>query len=181
MEPSAGYQTQPNEPLFGRSRPRLTVPRTPLETWCELAAVFMLLAACVMPASAWASLPPEIPVHFGISGSPDRWGGKEMLLIFVVVPGFLYTLMTILSRFPHTFNYPVPITVANAARQYQLARELLAKLKLAILTMFAYIEWQVIEVGRGTSQGFSPWFLPVFLVLIVGLTFSYFRAARRER
>jgi len=41
-------------------------------------------------------------------------------------------LVTIVSRYPHTSNYPFPIIEANAERQYRLARELMSMMRVTL-------------------------------------------------
>jgi uncharacterized membrane protein len=42
-----------------------------------LAVPAALAGACVvLVAVAWRSLPPQVPVHWGLSGAPDRWASK---------------------------------------------------------------------------------------------------------
>jgi hypothetical protein len=52
--------------------------------------VTLAIAALVLAAVAWPSLPAEVPVHWGPSGAPDRWAPKALafggLLAITVLP-----------------------------------------------------------------------------------------------
>jgi len=101
-------------------------------------------------------------------------------LLFLPLGGaFLYMLLTVVSRFPHTFNYPCKITQENAEVQYLLARYLLAFLKAEIIWVFVYIQWMTIQVALGKAAGLGLVFLPVFLVLIFGTIAVYFYKSYR--
>ena len=61
--------------------------------WILIGAMFVLAVA------AWPSAPDRIPVHWGLSGEPDRYGGKlEGLLMLPLVTLGVYLLMLFLPR-----------------------------------------------------------------------------------
>jgi uncharacterized membrane protein len=127
------------------------------------------------------NLPDKIPVHFGVSGNPDLWGDKIKLTYIPVVMIFIYGLLTLVVRFPHTFNYLVEITQENAEFQYKNARKLISWLKIEIIFVFAYIEWITVQVAYGKKSGLDVWFLPFFLVLLFGTVIFYFFKMIRNR
>ncbi len=157
------------------------VPRTPFEVSLEWVAAIGLASIFVMLAWAWSELPDRVPQHFGVSGRPDAWGGKQILWLFPGVAAGLSLLLTITNRFPQTFNYPWPITEQNAAVQYVLARTLLTALKAEIVALLAYLEWETIQVALGKSSGLGAGFTPVFLGVIALTTAIYFVRAYRAR
>lgn len=106
------------------NRPILPIPRSPSAAVLEIVAVAGTVLSVALLVQSWKALPPVIPVHFGISGKPDGWGAKPTLWLFPALSAAIYVGLTVLSRFPHTFNYPVPITEENALQQYRLACEL---------------------------------------------------------
>ena len=106
-------------------RPVMTLPLTNLEKVLELLSGMGVLFNLVLVIIAWGTVPDRIPTHFDPSGLPDSWGGKESLILLPMAVIFLYSLLTVVSRFPHTFNYPWKITEENAKAQYLNARYLL--------------------------------------------------------
>ncbi|MEG4037244.1 hypothetical protein QUA03_25885 [Microcoleus sp. S36b_A4] len=84
--------------------------------------------------------------------------------IMPVVAAIIFALLTAVSRYPHTFNYPVPITSENARRQYLLGRGLLVWLKAEICWLLAFVVRQQILVALGNAQRFS-------IELLLGLVF----------
>lgn len=109
----------------------------------------------------------KIATHFNASGQPDAWGSKTSMLILPIVTIVLYAGLTILNRFPHLFNYPFEITEHNAEKQYQLAKSLIIILKAGITGIFAYIQFQTINVSSGQAGGLGA----MFLVLVMAITF----------
>jgi uncharacterized membrane protein len=68
----------------------------------------MLIAAMfVLGAVSWPSAPDQVPVHWGFSGQPDRYGGKfEGLLLLPATMLFIYLLMLLLPYVdPRRANY----------------------------------------------------------------------------
>lgn len=151
----------------------IPLPITMIEVILELVGIAFLIAMIALPVIYWAALPEAIPTHFGFTGEPDNWGGKESLIFLPMIGTVLYLVMGLLSRYPHTYNYPVRITEANAEIQYLLARQLINWLKTLLAILFAYIEWGTIQVALGNLPGLGPWTL-VCILLIMFVTIIYF-------
>jgi len=124
-------------------------------------------------ASHYADLPDKIPTHFGLSGAPDQWGSKATLWILFGVALFIYLLLTVVSRFPQAFNFPVPVTPQNRERLVHLAQEMMRWMKVELLGLFTWIEWQSVQVALGHAQGLGPTFLGAMLGLIFGTIALY--------
>jgi len=75
--------------------------RTELPLWLLILAMFALAL------SAWPSSPDRIPVHWGLHGQVDRYGGRfEGLLLFPLVTVALYLVTLALPRIdPGRLNY----------------------------------------------------------------------------
>ena len=69
--------------------------------WAIIGAMFVLAAV------VWPSAPEQIPVHWGLSGEPDRYGGKvEGLLLLPLITLGVYLFMLFLPRVdPRRANY----------------------------------------------------------------------------
>lgn len=150
------------------ARPVLDLPRNAFENALEFLGAMGLLFMFAMVAQYWSNLPERIPSHFGISGLPDAWSGKGTLLILPVLSVVLYGGLTVLSRYPHIYNYAWPITPKNAAAQYRFARQMIIVLKTELVWIFAYINWQTMQTALGRAQGLGPAFLPIFLLMVFG-------------
>lgn len=70
-------------------------------------SISLLLAMFVVAGFTWSSAPNSIPVHWGITGQPDRYGGKfEGLLAIPIAALALYLLLLFLPRIdPRRVNY----------------------------------------------------------------------------
>jgi len=116
--------------------------------------------------SHYSSLPDTIPTHFNAAGEADGFGSKASLIGLPVIATLLFIGLTVLNRYPHSFNYPTTITEDNALRLYTLATRMLRYLKLVLLVVFGGIEFMTIQHASGKGAGLIAWFLPLTLVLI---------------
>jgi uncharacterized membrane protein len=113
-----------------------------------------------------ARLPDRIPTHYNAAGQANGWGPSFTLLIF---PGFavaIYLLMSLVSRFPSAFNYPVRVTAQNRQRLQDLALGMIAWLKTEIVVVFTLIEWSAIRAAGSPGQRLSPLLMPTLLVAV---------------
>ncbi|BAY24601.1 hypothetical protein NIES2100_43960 [Calothrix sp. NIES-2100] len=133
--------------------------------WIAIAGIVALFATAI---HAWVVLPETIPIHFGLDGKANGWGSKNFLWLLPIVGLLMYGMLTVVSRYPHTFNYAVRITEENALRQYQIACSMLNWLKTELIWLFAYIEWQIFYLANTETPNLGIWFLPVSLIIIFG-------------
>lgn len=160
-------------------RPKLKLPLTTAEKIFEIISMSIIWGTCFILFLNYLNLPDRIPTHFGASGQPDAWSGKTSLFALPIIMVVLYIGLTILGRFPHTYNYLCKITKENAPFQYLNTRMFIGLLKSEIILAFAYIEWATIQVAGGKAYGLGIGFLPVFLIIIFGtLAFFIIRMVR---
>ena len=90
--------------------------RTEWPMWVLIVAMFALAAY------AWGGAPDRMPVHWGLSGQPDRWGGKfEALMLAPLIGLALYLVMTFMPRVdPGRANYPLFIRAYHSVRLLML-------------------------------------------------------------
>ncbi|MEG4320294.1 MULTISPECIES: DUF1648 domain-containing protein [unclassified Microcoleus] len=148
-------------------RPVISLGLSPALLAVELAGAIAILVSILPIVQFWGVLPDRIPIHFGLGGQPDTWGDKVTIWMLPALAAIIFVVLTAVSRYPHTFNYPVRITQENARRQYLLGRGLLVWLKAEICWLFAFIVRQQIIVALGNAQRFS-------IELVFGITFLIF-------
>jgi uncharacterized membrane protein len=163
------------------NRPKLHIPRSPLEKALELVSVLGMIVIALTLLLSWSGIPATIPTHFGVSGQPNSYGSKATLLLLPGIAVFLYALLTTLSFFPQVYNFPWRITEQNAWAQYRLARQMLGWLKAELIATFAWLNWEIIQTALGKANGQVFWFLPVALVVVFGTLGLYLRLLYRAR
>lgn len=148
-------------------RPRIKLIPTLGDIILEFIGYLSLFFLWYPIAINYNTLPETIPVHYNAAGNADSFGGKETILALPIIATILFIGMTILNRFPHTFNYPVRITEENAFRQYANASRMIRYLKCIIVVIFGVITFKTIPNSAGTSDGLGEWFFPLTLGFIV--------------
>ena len=146
----------------------------------EVLALAGLLYQLAVIWTAWPALPSRVPTHFGISGRPDAFGDKSSLFLLPAVTIALYTLLTVLSFFAQTFNYPVRVTDENRPRLHALGVTLVGWLKAELVWIFAYLCVSSIAVAEGRVAGLSPAFLAIALGVTAVTTLVVVARMRRE-
>ncbi|MFW9259808.1 DUF1648 domain-containing protein [Nostoc sp. CALU 546] len=154
--------------LFGiiYARPDIVIPGFDSAQMLNLSALVGLVGLFGIAIHAWSRLPDTIPVHFGFDGQADGWGNKKVLWLLPIVGLAIYGLLTFISRYPNTFNYPVVITKQNALQQYQIACSMLDWLKSEMVWIFVYIEWQIFHLATTENPNLGVWFIPVTSIII---------------
>ncbi len=123
----------------------------------------------------------RIPTRFDLAGRPVAWGPGWMLLILPIAAAAMYLLMTLVSRYPAAFNYPIRVTPANYARLQELALGMIAWLKAEVLWLLAVIQIETVRAVRSGRVGLSPRFMPLALGVVFATIIGYIAAMRRTR
>jgi Protein of unknown function (DUF1648) len=160
------------DPAASHKRPVLDLPLSRLEIVPRVLVVVGIAVCIVQLVLVWDALPASVPIHFGVTGRPDRYGSKSVLLILPAVAVALTLLLTLVARFPQSFNYPVRVTPENAPRLYRQGRLLLAWLNVLVVWLFAAIEQQTVEIALGHAHAFSNGFVVLLVAVAVGVPFS---------
>lgn len=130
-------------------------------------------------------LPGRIPIHFDALGHANEWGSPRSILFFLAFAVAMYLLLTIVSRFPSKFNYPVKVTALNRAQLEPLALSLLAWIKAEFLAFFVWMELAMVQAARDPDRGFRPYPLAMFAAMlfatIIGHIIAMFRAAKSRQ
>lgn len=162
-------------------RPVLEIPLTRFERLLEGLCVVGVITFFGLIAWKYPHLPASVPQNFGPNGQPDAWGDKSAILILCLIIIFLYAMLTMLSKYPHVFNYPFALNEHNIEDQYRLARTLIYTIKLEIISIFLFTGWKMIQVSIGQADGLGIYFLPAFVGLLLCTIFVYIYQASKAR
>lgn len=121
----------------------------------ELPLLLLLLGMFVLAAVSWSTAPDRIPVHWGMTGQVDRYGGRfEGLLALPLLGVAIYFLMLFLPRIdPGRANY------ARFGGAYYAIRA-------SVMVVFAVIYGVTHLVIRGVKVD-----MPAVVGLLVGALF----------
>jgi len=146
-------------------RPVLKLQLTTTDYMLEATAILGIISLCVLAVVSYSSLPDNIPTHFNVKGQADDWGNKASIFILPGIGLLLFTGITIISKFPHIFNYTVKVTGENALRLYTKSVRVMRILKALVVMLFLFIQWQVCRSAEIAE--IPSWFLPAVLIIPV--------------
>jgi len=145
----------------------------------------ILLTVILFDIAHFKSLPPQIPVHFGLNGEADGFAAKTYLSLFtlplmgILVCGGLTMLNVFLIMKPEN-----PASVMNITGQARLKlgmegmEELrtymaraLCSLNIIIALMLSYLSYNIVQISLNERQSLG-WLVWIFLLLIVGISIS---------
>ena len=142
---------------------KIKYKNTKLQNIMEVASLLIIISMFLLVIIRWDSLPDKIPGHYNALGEVNRWGNKGELIILPIVSIMMYLLLTVVTAFPSIWNMPVTVTEENRVRVIGCTKYMMLLMKAEMLLMFAYINYNTMEV-----KALSPLFLPVTLVIIFG-------------
>ncbi len=125
--------------MKSKKRPRIKIELSPNDKLIEKICWGALVAIWIIAFACYSGLPDTIPIHYNNTGQADGFGHKIHILLYPLIATVLAIGMTFLNRFPHIFNYPIPITDSNALEQYTDMTRLVRYAKLAIILIFGII------------------------------------------
>ena len=120
-----------------------------------------------------------IPTHFDLAGRPNAYGQPQMLLVLPAVALVLYLLITVVSRNPAVFNYPVRVTPKNRPRLQELALNMIAFLKAETVMLFALIQYQTIDSARNLQSNLPQSLMLTGIAVIFSTIALHIIAMRR--
>jgi uncharacterized membrane protein len=150
----------------------------------DLANLTLLFLTGLLVYRAYPRLPERVPMHFGIAGRPDRWGGRESLVVLVVIPLVLtavfYLLIRLLPRLganPRTLNMPHKEEFFRLPQEkrdvyWALFGEFFAGLAVAINLLFYLIIQSTVRIALGEAS-LLPFrvMLPAFVLMALLMIF----------
>lgn len=144
-----------------------------------------LTALAILLWITWAALygprafTGPIPTHFDLAGHPNAYGPPQMLLVLPAVALVLYLLITVVSRNPAVFNYPVRVTPKNRQRLQELALNMIAFLKAETVILFALIQYQTIDSARNLQSSLPQSLMLTGIAVIFSTIALHIIAMRR--
>ncbi|MDM5155540.1 DUF1648 domain-containing protein [Bacillus sp. DX1.1] len=157
----------------------LSIPKTKFEKALDILSVILLCGTFLYVFYMWGDLPEKIPSHFDGSGTPDAWNGKESIWILPIIGLIIFFLLYMLCKAPHLFNYPYNVPEEKLPQLYLKGRKMLTTLNFEIIFFFALGTWLEIQTIFGWTEGLGVWFLPSFIIILLGTIVMYIIQFRR--
>ncbi len=151
--------------------------RAPVEWLVELLAAAATLFPAALVALRAPDLPARFPVHFGLSGQPDRWATPDSAWLLPGVALFCYGLLTLGGVRPEFLNVPMRLDRSNPAVRKELARMALV-MKVTMGFVFAVLTWASLEVAFGHQASLGPAAGAALLLPLAAIAVSTLRLRR---
>ena len=121
----------------------------------EVLCLALLLGTVIFLIVFWKNIPDSVPNHFNGAGQIDSYAGKKTLLL---LPIFMAVIYAVLS-FAKTMRF------RSLGKEVRVPTPplMFPMMKLAVLAGFAYM-----TVCSALARPLGAWYLPVFLVLVLG-------------
>ena len=114
-------------------------PSTLWQRVLGILAPAVLLGSIIFILIRWPQLPPQIPSNYNAAGEVTGYSSRGLLFLMPAIGLFGDLSIALAGRFPKSWNTGVRITLYNRVRVYQLVRDMLAELRLALALSFAVI------------------------------------------
>ncbi len=148
-------------------RPKIIIKLSGTDRMIEALCWLLLGAMWVYTFLNYSSLPEKIPVHFNGAGVADDYGTKATIFLFTGIGTLIFIGLTVLNKYPHSFNYLEKITEKNALTKYTQATKMVRSLKLSITVILFFSVYEICLIANEKSEGFGLWFLPIALCLVL--------------
>ena len=158
-----------------KNRPRIKIESKTFDYIIEAIGLAFVVVLLIMPAYFYNQLPDQIPYHYNFHGQPNAYSGKDFIWLLPLVGLVLYVLLSFVSRYPHTFNYPVQITRENVYRVYRIGVRSMRIIKVAIIIIFAALNFRTIQIGLKMNLDLGVFLLPLglFIIIVIVLVLFY--------
>jgi uncharacterized membrane protein len=156
-------------------KPKINLKLSKIDLTIETIGFLGIIFTMGLILACYQDLPRTLPRHYDLRGNPDGFGSKSIIWFLMTLNLAMYIGLTILTRFPHIYNYPYNITSDNAERQYKNSAMMLRVLKTLLVFQFLYLILAKIKIGLGESYGLGTLFTPITLIIMIGIlgAFTY--------
>lgn len=96
----------------------------------------------------YPSLPSAIPIHFSLVGDAHTFGDKSFIWLFPTITTLLHVGLSLLAKYPHTFNYTQDINDSNAKEQYRKAIRIVHSMKVVVITIMSIILYLTLYLSK---------------------------------
>jgi len=162
-------------------QPKITIERDGTDLLLECTALLLALTPVIYLLINWSTLPATVPTHINVQGLADAWGPKGRILILPAVMLGEFTVLAVLQRFPHLYNYLVDITEENIEIQYRLAVSVMGWMNLILSGGLALLFFGITRIVAGQADRITFWMLPLFMLSLFGNLGSYLWISWKNR
>ncbi len=138
-------------------------------------AMLISILNLVYAIYSFPNLPATIPVHFGIDGKPNGWGGKYTIFFIPLINFALVCFMASVRKHPFSYlNLPIKVSNNNVEERVKLGKQLLDLICVAISILFFFVELHIVKSSQNPISSNGLFFVIISIVAaILGLSAFY--------
>lgn len=128
----------------------------------------------------WNQLPAMIPVHFGLSGTPDSWAPKSVIYIFLVPMVLLamFLVFLLLYRYPQYSSFPTTLILMAVEEKkrnhiFDIIRSMLSFVLLWMALLFSYLQFTILAAANNRTLGLFPYIMIGALIVLFLILIAY--------
>jgi uncharacterized membrane protein len=148
-------------------RPILKLTPTKSDILLDRLSLLGLLFSWIFTIFQYSKLPSIIAIHFSSNGNADNFGDKATIFILPAIISIVLIGLSVLCRYPHTFNYMQKITKENAIIEYTKATRLIRIIKLIIVAFTVILTFDIIQSAKAGHSNLPWWIIPVFIFSMI--------------
>jgi uncharacterized membrane protein len=134
-------------------KPKIKLPLEPRDYVLETLAALFMVALVVITFTSWRELPQTVPTKFDSLGRAKEYSDKALFLVMPITSLLMYALLSVLSFFPHVYNYSVPVTKENAPGLYRIGVFMIRSIKVCLGYLFLALEYVTLKASQGRDPG----------------------------
>jgi len=138
-------------------------------------AILIAIINLVYAAYSFANMPDIIPIHFGIDGKPNGWGGKYTIFFIPLINLTLVCFMASVRKHPFSYlNLPIKVSNNNVEERVKLGKQLLDLICVAISILFFFVELHIVKSSQNPISSNGLFIVIISIVAaILGLSAFY--------
>jgi hypothetical protein len=145
-------------------RPKITLKLSQLDKLLEALSIAGMIFMWVYVLLEYSSLPAIIPIHFDLRGNIDNYGDRWTIFLLPAIISIVFAGLTILTKYPHVFNYTRKITTGNAMVEYTSATRTIRVIKFVIVLFLNIIVYNVVQSAKTGHSTLPAWTIIAFMI-----------------
>lgn len=121
----------------------------------QIVSIALLISIYWSAAAGYSRLPARIPIHFGLNGQPNQYGGRWTIWLVPAIALLEYAVLTGIVL----VHAPVPVS------------GFLTVIKVEVLALLWYVVREQIKVALAQKQRMGS-FIWVLLIVLLGTAFG---------
>jgi uncharacterized membrane protein len=162
--------------------------RSPLPLILQLLSYAGVVACALIPKVFWTRLPDKVPAHFGWSGKPDAWAGKDSLVAMMAFGLVFYGFITFAGWVSHHTPQQSmeKLTEEQMAKRLEFRETVIRWVKVLFIWLVVALEWGTVRIAIGRADRLGMAFdlitagLVVFVVWAVAMAMRITRSDSRR-